>query len=130
MLRKVGFVLVLAVLNGPVMANGYAVQSARPVQVAVKPVPRQQAGQAGVFYANSATGFSVGTIELFPDGRYVYKAGSVEAKGRYVVSGESIRFDGQLSAWDGGNAEFYGTVIRFAWREDGVNLEYRFRKAE
>lgn len=113
---------------GAVMFTVVAGQAAVSPQ-AVKPAV-QSGGFAGIWYANSAFGTqnATGTIELTPDGRYVRRTGSVQFSGRYVVRGDEIRFDGKLKEWDGGRASINDSVIRFAWREGGVNMEFRFRK--
>jgi hypothetical protein len=99
-------------------------------ELPTKSQPKGSDGFVGVWYANSAFGAmnATGTIELTADGRYIRRAGSVQFSGRYVIQGDEIHFDGQLKAWDGGRASIDESVIRFAWREDGVNMEFRFRK--
>lgn len=122
--RRISTNRVLGAVMFTVVAESTAASSP-----AAKP-SAQSSSYAGIWYANSAFGAqnATGTIELTPDGRYIRRAGSVQFSGRYEVRGDEIQFDGQLKAWNGGHASINDSVIRFAWREGGINMEFRFRK--
>lgn len=84
----------------------------------------------GVYYGN-ATGFHVatGTIELKAGGIYIRKNGNKTSTGRYTLKGNKVIFDGELRAWNNGEAEINGNNMRFAWLMDGVVIQFLFRKA-
>ncbi|HEY9899797.1 MAG TPA: hypothetical protein V6D00_11495 [Pantanalinema sp.] len=77
----------------------------------------------GLWYGTAST---VGTIDIRPDGTYVYNG---NGNGTYAVNGNIITFTGPLSAWDGGRATLDGGNLVFYWRnKNGSKNWFTFAK--
>lgn len=109
---------------------------ARATPAAAEKTPAKNTKNAGspyvgIWYASADLyqASATGTIELTADGRYIRRTNTGTVTGHYQIHGDEIRFDGQLTAWDGGRASINEAVILFAWRDGNTNLQFRFRKA-